>query len=53
MGSLELELQTVLSLTTWVLGTKPQSSAGAASAPNLWVISPATTLALPLAATLP
>jgi len=37
---LKLKLQMVVWVLTWVLGTKPGSSAKAASALNLWVISP-------------
>jgi hypothetical protein len=35
LGPLELELHVLVSLLTWVLRTLPESSARAASAPNL------------------
>ena len=41
IGTLELDLEEVMSHLRWVLGTEPRSSARAASALNLCAISPA------------
>jgi hypothetical protein len=46
LGPLELELQLQLLAGTWMLDTKPRSSARAARALNHWAISPAPVLFL-------